>query len=213
MRGQSLLQKFLNSFRQRRMALLERTFSITEQTRVLDVGGSPEIWQFARVQPRLTILNFPTALLRGEAPVQLVAGDGCLLPFEDAAFDLAFSNSVIEHVGSDVNQRRFAAEIARVARSYWVQTPNRGFPFEQHMMLPFVHQLPKRWQRPVVERITGWELIVRPSKEVRTYYVNHFLNELRLLSVHELSILFPDAKIVSERTLGIPKSLIAVRRG
>ncbi|MDQ2776810.1 MAG: class I SAM-dependent methyltransferase [Acidobacteriota bacterium] len=194
------------------MALLEKTFSITEQTRVLDVGGSPDIWAFATVQPQLTILNFPTALLRGNAPVQLVAGDGCQLPFKNTAFDLVFSNSVIEHVGSGINQQRFAEEIARVARSYWVQTPNRGFPFEQHMMLPFVHQLPKRWQRPVVERITGWELIVRPSKEVRKYYVNHFLNELKLLSAPELSTLFPDAKIVSERTFGIPKSLIAVRR-
>jgi methyltransferase family protein len=213
MSGTTLLQTFLNSFRRRRMALLESTFEITERTSVLDVGGSPEIWDFASVRPRLTVLNFPTALVRGNTPIQLVAGDGCLLPFGDAAFDLVFSNSVIEHVGSATNQQRFAAEIARVARSYWVQTPNRGFPFEHHMMLPFVHQLPKRWQRAIVERITGWELMVRPSPEVRDYYVNHFLDELKLLNAAELSTLFPDAEVISERTLGISKSLIAVRKG
>lgn len=211
MSGPSLLQDFLSSFRRRRMKLLEKTFRITDATRVLDVGGSPEIWEFASVRPRLTIVNFPTALLRGK-DVDLVAGDGRQLPFKDAAFDLVFSNSVIEHVGAGQNQLRFAEEIARVGRAYWVQTPNRGFPFEHHMMLPVVHQLPKRWQRVIVERITGWEVVVRPSKEVRDYYVNHFLNELKLLNASELSSLFPDAKIISERTLGIAKSLIAVRK-
>jgi hypothetical protein len=195
------------------MALLEHTLRITDQTRILDIGGSPHIWELARARPRLTILNLPTALMRGKVPMQLVAGDGCLLPFKDGAFDVVFSNSVIEHVGAGPNQQRFASEIARVGRAYWVQTPNSGFPFEHHMMLPFVHQLPKRWQRAIVERITGWELVVHPSKEVRSYYVNHFLNELKLLNASELLGLFPDAKIISERTLGIPKSLIAFRIG
>jgi len=206
-----LFQSFLNSFRRRRMALLEKTLGISSGTRVLDVGGSTQIWELCNVRPELTILNFPTALARGSYSAQFVAGDGCRLPFKDAAFDLVFSNSVIEHVGGSSNQRRFAEEIARVGRAYWVQTPNRGFPFEHHMMLPFVHQLPKSWQRAIVGRVTGWELIVRPSSEVRSYYVDHFLNELKLLNSSELAALFPGAKILSERALGVPKSLIAFR--
>jgi len=42
-------------------------------------------------------------------------------------------------------RRCFASEVRRVARSYWVQTPNRFFPIETHLWMPFVHLLPKAW--------------------------------------------------------------------
>ncbi|MGI8958936.1 MAG: methyltransferase domain-containing protein [Bryobacteraceae bacterium] len=208
-----LLRKAVRHFRSRRMRLFETVFAITPDTRVLDVGGSPSIWEFLTVQPHLTIVNFPTALETGAKSVECVAGDGRLLPFQDAAFDIAFSNSVIEHVGNRVNQQRFAEEIARVARSYWVQTPNRGFPIELHLMLPFIHYLPKAWQRAIIERFTVWELLVRPNEAQRSFYVEHFLNDVKLLDKSNLQRLFPDAKILSERVLGVAKSLIAIRTG
>lgn len=193
------------------MRLFERTFQVSPRTRVLDVGGSPLIWEFAPVQPRLTVLNFPSAIERGYHGMDLVAGDGRRLPFRDGAFDIVFSNSVIEHAGTRAEQRQFADEVARVGRRYWVQTPNRFFPVELHMMLPFIHYLPKSWQRPIVTRFTGWQLLVRPDEEARRSYIDHFLNELNLLDAGELRALFPDATVISERLLGMPKSLIAVR--
>src|SRR5689334_2916735 len=110
------------------MRLFEQTFRISGTTRVLDVGGSPFIWEFATVRPRLTFLNLPAALPVRSDNDSLVAGDGRKLPFKDAAFDIVFSNSVIEHVGTRADQQMFASEIARVGRRYWVQTPNQGFP-------------------------------------------------------------------------------------
>jgi SAM-dependent methyltransferase len=193
------------------MRLFERAFEITPDTRILDVGGSPAIWEFLRFRPRLTILNFPSAIERSAEYGQCVAADGRMLPFKDAAFDIAFSNSVIEHVGTREDQQIFAEEIARVARSYWVQTPNRGFPIELHLMLPFIHYLPKAWQRPIIERFTVWELLARPSESQRSFYIEHFLNDIKLLDKTDLQRLFPDAKILSERLLGLAKSLIAVR--
>ncbi len=136
----------MNVSRTRRMKLFEDTFHIARDTRVLDVVGSMEIWQHAAVMPRLILANLPNALRpHGGGSVQ-VGADGCLLPFRDGEFDIVFSNSVIEHVGSAENQRAFAGEIARIGRSFWVQTPNQGFPVEQHLMVPFVHQLPKAWR-------------------------------------------------------------------
>jgi Methyltransferase domain len=206
-----LLQRALRHFRSRRMRLFERAFEITPDTRILDVGGSPDIWEFLTVQPRLTILNFPSALEPGAKPVEHIAADGRMLPFQDGAFDIAFSNSVIEHVGTREDQRMFAKEIGRVARSYWVQTPNRRFPIELHLMLPFIHYLPKAWQRRIIERFTVWELLVRPSESQRSFYIEHFLNEIKLLDKTDLQGLFPDSQILSERVLGLAKSLIAVR--
>jgi hypothetical protein len=193
------------------MRLFQKTFQISPQTRVLDVGGSASIWEYSTVRPHLTILNFPSAIQPSSAAADWVAGDGRMLPFEDAAFDIVFSNSVIEHVGDEAGQRAFAQELARVARHYWVQTPNRGFPVETHMMLPFIHYLPRGWQRQIVERFTLWQLLVRPSEEQRLYYIHHFLDELKLLDKRDLQRLFPEATILSEHFLGLVKSNIAVR--
>lgn len=197
-------------FRSRRMRLFEKTFQITPQTRILDVGGSSSIWQFASVRPRLTILNFPSALDRGFQGANLVAADGRILPFKDRVFDIVFSNSVIEHVGTRVDQQHFAEEVRRVGRSYWIQTPNRRFPIELHLMLPLVHYFPKHIQRAIVTRFTVWEYLVRPSEAERVSYVNHFLSDLNLLDAPTLQQLFPNATILRERTAGLSKSLVAV---
>ena len=211
MASPELLYKIFRHFRSHRMRLFERTFQISRRTRVLDVGGSPLIWQFASVQPRLTILNFPSALVPHSHAFDQVAGDGRFLPFGDSSFDVVFSNSVIEHVGARSEQRRFAEEVARVGKQFWIQTPNRGFPVELHMMLPFVHYLPKTWQHRIVTRFTGWQFVVHPPPEERAGYVHHFLHELNLLTAQDLRALFPQATVISERIAGIPKSLVAVR--
>jgi Methyltransferase domain len=193
------------------MRLFERTFRISSGTRILDVGGSPEIWNLASVLPQLTILNLAAALGRGDSGIRRVAGDGRRLPFKDAAFDIVFSNSVIEHVGTRGDQESFASEVARVGRQYWVQTPNRRFPVELHLMLPLIHYLPKRAQQAVAERFTVWQLVAQPSEAQRRFYISHFLNELNLLDSGELRSLFPGARIVKERFAGLAKSLIAVK--
>jgi ubiquinone/menaquinone biosynthesis C-methylase UbiE len=185
---------------------------ITSETRVLDIGGTPDCWRLLLAAPRVTLFNTPRA--KGDLAVaeSWVAGDGRALPFRDGAFDVVFSNSVIEHVGDAASQRCFAAEVARVGRAYWVQTPNRWFPIEQHLLTPFLHWLPQRWQRRLVPRFNLWRLLVRVSADRRQYYIEHYLSEIRLLSVAGLRELFPDAQIVRERFWGWTKSLVAMRK-
>ena len=208
-----LLQRIFRYFRLKRMRLFEQAFPITSETRVLDVGGSPEIWEFAKVRPRLTILNLEAALPREAAGTALVAGDGCFLPFRDGAFDIVFSNSVIEHVGDREAQQAFAREIVRVGRSYWVQTPNRRFPFELHLMLPLVHFLPKRIQQAIVSRFTVWQLLVSPGERDRRAFLDHYLSQVLLLDRAALASLFPQSRILAERSFGLRKSLIALKIG
>jgi hypothetical protein len=69
------------------------------------------------------------------------------LPFEDGAFDLAYCSSVIEHIPRERRQA-FAAEVRRVARGWFVQTPAYSFPVEPHALLPFAHWLPPTLRRP-----------------------------------------------------------------
>jgi hypothetical protein len=191
------------------MERFAREFRITSEMRVLDIGGTPECWDLLPVRPRLVLLNMPRAKEDLTGAASWVAGDGRQLPFRDRAFDLVFSNSVIEHVGDAASQRRFAAEVARVGRSYWVQTPNRWFPVEQHLLTPVVHWLPKAWQRAVVPRFNLWMFLTGITGDRRRFYIDHYLKDIKLLTAREVQALFPHARIIRERFCGITKSLVA----
>lgn len=124
---------------------------------------------------------------------EFVKADARDLPFADDEFEIAFSNSVIEHVVDPEDRARYAAEVRRVARRYFVQTPNRGFPIEPHSLLPLVHLLPPRLGRRL------WRLGVSTDP----------YESARLLGARELRRLFPDAAIVRERLGPMTKSLVA----
>lgn len=160
-------------------ALLER-FNKTNPIMAVDLHPQPSEW-----------LSSPNVTVR--------QADGTQLPFNDREFDVAFSNSVIEHVPPD-GQARFASEVSRVAERYFVQTPNRYFPIEPHYQLPLFQFLPKRVRQALNRRFTlGWQ----PKGQ---------WEEITLLTARDLRRLFPDAEIRRERFLGLTKSLIAVRR-
>jgi len=125
---------------------------------------------------------------------RFVQADARSLPFADREFVIAYSNSLIEHLPA-ADRTRAAAEMARVGRRLFVQTPNRWFPVEPHALLPFVHWLPRALGRRL------WRLGVTGEP----------FDDIRLLDARELRRLFPDARIVRERVGPLTKSLIAVR--
>jgi SAM-dependent methyltransferase len=111
--------------RARRHAALFALTGATPATRILDVGcGTLGLRGLA---PRLDVTG--TDLVdRPSYPGPFVRADATeRLPFEDGAFDLAYSSSVVEHVPPE-RRAAFAAEVRRVARGWYVQTPARSFP-------------------------------------------------------------------------------------
>jgi SAM-dependent methyltransferase len=205
----TIFESVRRRFRVSRMRRFVRDFGITAHTRVLDIGGTPYNWTLGPVRPRLTILNLPRASEAVPEGVDWVAADGCALPFADGCFDVVFSNSVIEHLGTLDRQRRFAAEVARVGKRYYVQTPNRWFPVESHLWTPGVHYLPKRWQAPLVRRWSVWASLTGIRGERKRFYIEHYIADVRLLDRSQLQALFPRARVIPERFLGLTKSLIA----
>lgn len=199
---------FLPHFRRKRMRRFLAVHPLTPATTVLDVGGYPWCWPADLCPGRFTLLNieFPPGLEVDER-FTLTKGDGCRLPFADGSFELGYSNSVIEHLSTYENQKRFAAEIRRVGRRLWVQTPARWFFIEPHLISPFVHYLPKSWQRHLLRWFTIWGLVTKPTPK----QVEDFLNEVRLLTYREMQELFPDCRIVRERFCGLTKCFVAVR--
>src|SRR5215471_8739064 len=68
---------------------------------------------------------------------------GQALPFDDNEFDVVYSNAVVEHVGSREQQAAFINESLRVAKAFFITTPNRWFPVETHTHVPLAHYLPQ----------------------------------------------------------------------
>ena len=198
--------QFFKGFRKRRMQLFYRRFNVTPQTEVLDLGGREFNWTLMPFHPRVTIVN---RLLEGKrgGEIRWVLADVRELPFADKAFEIVYSNSVIEHVGTVEDQRRFAAECRRVGRSYYIQTPNRHFPIEPHVLTPFFHWLPRKLQARLLRNFTVWGWMTRPDAAARA----RFLDTTRMLTRAELQRLFPEAEIWTERFLGLAKSFVAVR--
>ncbi|MEA2014065.1 MAG: methyltransferase domain-containing protein, partial [Thermodesulfobacteriota bacterium] len=163
-------------------------------------------WMLLGFSPYVTLLNLAVPRER-ESNFTWVVADGRYLPFKEGAFELAYSNSVIEHLGIFENQQLFAAECRRVGRRYYVQTPNKWFFVEPHLITPFIHWLPRGIQKVLLRNLTVWGWITRPSRE----YCESFMREVRLLDKVELRQLFPDADIIHERFLGVSKSIIAVK--
>jgi hypothetical protein len=177
---------------------------------ILDVGGTEKFWEtmgFADRGHEITVLNLGRTATR-HANVVSVAGDAASMPqFPDDRFDIVFSNSVIEHLGCWENQRRMAGEVRRLAKKYFVQTPNYYFPVEPHFLFPGFQFL------PLAARI--WLLRHRALGSYRRAesheQARQWAAEIRLLKRSELRALFPDGAILRERFLGATKSLMAIR--
>jgi SAM-dependent methyltransferase len=169
--------------RERKLRLFVDELQPTAETTVLDVGadelgfgdggGCATMNFFEEHYPwpgRITALGLHDgAGFRARYPhIPYVQGDGCALPFDDGAFDVVFSNAVLEHVGGRERQRRFVSEALRVGRRVFVTTPNRRFPVEVHTRLPLVHWLPDALAHPAYRALgkgeaTEIDLLTRSS--------------------------------------------------
>jgi len=197
--------------RRRKLALFLETMRPGPDDRVVDVGAGdtgfgtePGVASshnfFEALYPwpaRITaVSDVPLTNFAREFPqVRCVTASGTELPFENDAFDIAFSNAVIEHVGDREEQRRFLAELCRVAPRVFVSTPNRWFPVETHTLVPVAHWLPRESADRVFD-VLGQER----------------WQELELLSRREFLELFPtgvEARVVESR---ITISVAAERR-
>ncbi len=194
--------------RRRKFGLFMETMAPTADTKVLDVGvddfafgdlstnesscGTLNFFEdMYPWQDQITALGLHegTRFRESYPQARYVQGDALELPFEDGAFDVVFSNAVIEHVGGEEEQRRFVGEALRVAPRVFVTTPNRWFPVEVHTRLPVVHWLPDAASH------RAYDLVRKP-----------WAKRNRLLGPGDLRALFPrEARIMN---LGL--TLVAV---
>jgi hypothetical protein len=199
-------ERFSAAMRRRRMQHFLSLMQIRGGERIIDLGGQSGFWADVDIPLDITIVNLPGTL--GPMPertphrLTMVEGDACGLDYPDNAFDIAFSNSVIEHVGGPDRQTAMAQEARRLAPRYWVQTPSIWFPMEAHTNMPFWWFYPAQLKRRFILR---WRRTLPAWCEM--------VEGTTVISHREMQDMFPEARIWTERLAGIPKSYVAFSRG
>ncbi|MQW74799.1 methyltransferase type 11 [Nocardioides sp. dk4132] len=195
-----------------RWELFARLFPSVEQMRVLDLGGTTEAWRRAPVRPAdVVVLNLLEPGESTEPWLHPVLGDACTArrSLEEAgaptAYDLVFSNSLIEHVGGHAQRAALAREVHALAPRHWVQTPYRYFPLEPHWLCPGLQFLPLGARARVA---AVWPLAhTRPGSREDAFAEVQWTE---LIGLAELRAYFPRSQIHHERMAGLTKSLTAV---
>lgn len=209
------LKRYALKFRRERFKLFEDLVADfgDKKLKILDVGGYQQFWEqmgFDLTKHEITVLNVPEQVVPSTHPnVKSLGGDGTNMPeFSRGDFDVVFSNSVLEHVGLFSKQREMAREIRRLSDVYFVQTPNFYFPMEPHFHVPAFQMLPLGVRQRLIQSFAlGCMPRIEDADEARK-----LAEETRLLTKREMRTLFPEARIVDEKVLGLTKSIIALRR-
>lgn len=198
------------------MDLIAKVYRKKGRVAILDVGGKTQYWNsipgdfLKKHNVIITILNLPCDLVPEESEIfRYVAGDACDMPeYADDSFDIAHSNSVIEHVGNWGRITAFANETRRVAPNLFMQTPYFWFPVEPHFIKLFHHWLPRPWRA----RMWMWfKMGQRGQASDIDQAMIRLDDEPYLLDLTMYRFLFPDCTIIKERLLFLTKSMVAYR--
>ena len=177
---------------------------------ILDIGGTTGFWEamdFKEEGISITLLNLSSQPVSVPG-ITSVAGDATdLKEYPDQSFDIVFSNSVIEHLFTYVNQEKMAAEVQRVGKCYFIQTPNYWFPLEPHWVFPMFQYLPFAAKVFLTQHFSLGHIKKIPGKENAREQVK----EVRLLSLKEMETLFPSGSIYKEKIFGLNKSFVAYK--
>lgn len=172
-----------------------------EIVKILDIGGVLVFWKSMEFKyldtAHVTLLNLTSEKLPADCTCfSSVAGSATdLSAYGDKAFDLTFSNSVIEHVGDFAAQQRMADEMVRTGKHCYLQTPNRFFIMEPHYLVPFFQFFPLRLRAFFIRRFQ-----LGNTPQAKTWEeALQLANSIRLLTYRELQRLFPNAEIKKEK--------------
>jgi hypothetical protein len=202
-------QSWGSKFRDKRFKFLSAKLeTMPKPVKILDIGGLESFWTNRGYGNNpdylITILN----LEKGESlytNINMISGNAIdLKEIGDREFDLAFSNSVIEHLHTFENQVSMASEVRRVGVLYSVQTPNKHFLVEPHYVLPFFDYLPAKIKYFILTKTKFSRLKKWTDSDARQY-----ISEIRLLTLSEFKQIFPGSKMDKEYFMGLLKSFTA----
>jgi ubiquinone/menaquinone biosynthesis C-methylase UbiE len=204
---------FLKKYREKIFKIFLENIKLNKIYKVIDIGSTAVdsmsenyfIHNYPYKKSITCFSNQKLDNLKNKYPFLIIKkGDGRNTNFPDNFYEIVHSNATIEHVGSFDNQIKFVRELYRISKKIiFMQTPNRYFPIDFHTLLPFLHWLPKKMHRKILD-IIGLKFL---SKE----------SNLNLLSIKELKEICRILKINSYtikkvKIFGLVSNLILIIR-
>lgn len=212
--------------RRKRAVFFREKLSLNEQTSILDIGSETGdninlVLSGTKINSQNVCIADIDANLIEQGAVNfgfktLLLDESGKIPLADKSYDVVYCSSVIEHVTlakdevwqvtsekdfqkkAFENQKKFAAEIKRVGKSYFVQTPARSFPIESHTWMPLFSFLPR-------------SLLLKAMRVTNRYWIKSAPPDFNLLDAKQMKELFPEAEIVYEKKFGLVKSIMAIK--
>ncbi|AFL83484.1 methyltransferase family protein [Belliella baltica DSM 15883] len=201
-----------NKFRSRRFfvfeTLIKKNFPLGSELKILDVGGAAYFWRdkdfLKKYKVEIILLNLESSETQHPQLKSIVGDATDLSEYKDEAFDLVFSNSVIEHLYTWDNQVKMANECVRVGKKHFIQSPNKHFIVEAHYTLPFAQYLPNKLLFDILTKTK-----LSQTRKWDPDAAMQYIEEIRLLTGTEMKMLFPKSTIYKEKFLGMTKSFVA----
>jgi hypothetical protein len=206
--------------RKRSSLFRARLQSMRRPVRIIDLGGSAQMWRrwgvtaddglhIVLANPHRSDTTHRSETLPGGF-VQSWSVDVLELSAQSfEAYDLIFSNSMLEHLPSRADQHLLAKTIETSGKPYFIQVPNKHCivdPHFPHPLAAFFAMWPRRLQVWAHHRhalgSSGRAATMSASrKAIESYHP---------LARGDLQALFPSARVVTEWNLGLPMSLVAI---
>jgi len=218
----TLFKKYSTYSRRQRSRIFHSYFKIGPETTILDLGGGDGnlIASMVKNKKNVCIADFDKQALQKAAKMGfnvIELDESGKIPIVKNQFDIIFSNSVLEHVTVDKKdvyqfktnkefykaaierQKLFAEEVRCKSDRYYVQTPYKYFMIESHSWLPVIIVFLSRRLQFAILNFTN------------KFWVKRTSPDWNLLTYREMQDLFPDAKIIKEKSFFMVKSLIAIK--
>jgi len=217
---------FSNYSREKRRKHFLKSFKFNSGTKFLDLGASDGYYTAKLIRgTKLKKKNIFIADIDKKSLEKanknygfktILLKENQKINFKEKYFDIVFCNSVIEHVTlkkKDVwkeksnrifkeesfkSQSKFAKEIIRLGKNFYVQTPNKYFFLETHSWIPFIQYLPRF-------------ILIPFLKFMNKFWIKKTQPDWNLLNSEDMKKLFPCSKISREKFLFFTKSLIAIK--
>jgi len=217
-------EKITSNLRKKRVELFVNLLDLGPNDKILDLGSEDGSYlgKYYPYKSNIILGDIrEEPMKRGVEQYKLggyrvIPEDG-ILPFNDEEFDAVWCNSVIEHVTANKglleniiqsefreiaenNQNKFANEIERISKKYFVQTPYIHFPIESHSWLPFLQYMPRKLQ---------WFI----SKSCKYLWIKKWTPDFLLYNQERMKKHFRCSdEIIFEKVFFLKKSIIALRR-
>lgn len=188
---------------------------------IIDLGGTANFWNHwwgvnAGTRLHVTLINNHAfdrphgAVHAANALITDVNRDARTLTEDDfRKFDLVFSNSMLEHLGSRAAQSGLAETIFRSGVPYFIQVPNKYSPIDpHHPFAPFFAIYPYA----VRIRLLTFSTFGNGTRCRTLDDAQRWQNWYCPLGMRDMRRMFPDAELQVERPFGVPMSIIASKR-